>query len=103
MLIASQTWVNDFKDTYRIRRRKFTRYTTSKDSATLEETLNSTQRFQKFVALEIPKFDLHVVINIDRTGCEYKVNVKRTLTHIGQKVVEVNTENLNTVTHSYTA
>jgi hypothetical protein len=70
------------------------------DSATLEQTLNSAQKFQKFVASEIPRFDLVCVIITDQTGCECRVNLKRTLMHIGEKAAEVNIVKLNKVTCS---
>jgi hypothetical protein len=65
-------------------------------SASLEENLSSAQRFQKFVA--IPEFDLDFVVNTEQTGCECRVNMKCTLTHIGERAVEVNIGNINKVT-----
>ena len=35
-------------------------------------------------------------------GCEYRMNVNRTLEYRGQKTVEVNIGDMNKVTHSYT-
>jgi hypothetical protein len=49
-LAVSWTWVRDFKKTYWFHQPRVTWYTKLKDSTSLEETLNSRQRFQKFLA-----------------------------------------------------
>ena len=51
----------------------------------------------------IPRFDLNFVINTDQTGCEYRSDVRRSLSEKGEKLTEVFIGDFNKVTHSYTA
>jgi hypothetical protein len=59
--------------------------------------------FQKRTATLIPDYSRDCVINTDQTGCEYRVNIRRTLSHQGEKTTEVLVLDVNKITHSYTA
>lgn len=100
---ASDSWVKFFKRKHRIRQRKITKYISRRDVATLEETVESAQRFQTQTRQIIPKFDLDFVINTDQTGCNYQTTYNRSLEFKGTKTVLVKKHNLNKITHSYTA
>lgn len=53
---------------------------------------------QKRLAKKIAYFPLDYVINTDQTGCEYRVDVRRTLTTKGQKMIDVFLGDFNKVT-----
>jgi len=100
---ASHGWIIKFKAFYSIRQRKITRYLKSKHALNLSTILKEAEKFQKRLAKKIAYFPLDYVINTDQTGCEYRVDVRRTLTTKGQKIVDVFLGDFNKVTHSYTA
>ncbi|XP_076667942.1 uncharacterized protein LOC143368768 [Andrena cerasifolii] len=100
---ASHTWVTKFKLRNRITQRKVTRFVSKKDTISFQDTLQAAQVFQDQVRDVIPSFDDRLVINTDQTGCEYKIELKRTLSYKGEKITEVATGSLNKMTHSYTA
>lgn len=95
--------MNKFKAMYSIRQKKVTRYLKSKHSLCLSTILTKAEKFQKRISKKIPHFYRDFVINIDQTGCEYRVDVHRTLTNKRDKNVEVYLGDFNKVTHSYTA
>jgi hypothetical protein len=66
-----------------------TKYISSRDNTTFEETVKAAELFQKQTATLIPDYDCDCVINTDKTGCEYHVNIRRTLSHQGEKTTEV--------------
>lgn len=69
-----------------------------------EALMESAKLFQQQVSkVQIPNYDPDFVINTDQTGCEYRVGIDRTLSHMGDKTVNVYLGDLNKVTHSYTA
>lgn len=100
---ASPTWVTKFKTTHSIRQRKVTRYLKSTKALDLPTIWKEAEKFQKRVANIIKSFSPDFVINTDQTGCEYRVDVRRTLATKGQKMVDVFLGDFNKVTHSYTA
>ncbi|XP_077279989.1 uncharacterized protein LOC143907229 [Temnothorax americanus] len=99
---ASSTWVTVFKRRHKIKQRKITKYVSHKDVATLEETLQSAERFQIQTKNIIPNFNLDFVINTDQTGCNYQTTYNRSLEFQEVKTVFVK-KNINKITHSYTA
>lgn len=101
--IASLSWVKKFKHTNNIRQRKVTRYIKSKKALDISLIMNEAESFQKRVSKLILNYDPNFVINTDQTGCEYRSEICRTLSHRGEKVTEVFLGDFNKVTHSYTA
>lgn len=69
----------------------------------LSVILKEAEKFQKRIATQISNFHPDFVINTDQTGCEYRVDVHRTLANKGDKTVEVFLGDFNKITHSYTA
>ncbi|XP_076302087.1 uncharacterized protein LOC143220302 [Lasioglossum baleicum] len=51
----------------------------------------------------IKDFHMDFVINTDQTGCQYQSTYGRTLAQRGSKVVSVQMQSVNKMTHSYTA
>jgi hypothetical protein len=100
---ASSTWVTAFKRKHKIKQRKITKYVSKRDIATMEETVEAAEKFQRQTKLLISKFDLDLVINTDQTGCQYQMTYNRSLDYQGVKTVLVKKQNLNKLTHSYTA
>lgn len=100
---ASLRWVTKFKSKYKIPQRKVTKYVAAKDRASLEETIKSAEIFQKQTARLLQNFDAKFVINTDQTGCEYRMDIKRTLSYKGEKTVQLAVRDKNKITHSYTA
>lgn len=100
---ASRTWLVNFKQNNCIRMRKVTRYVKPSENKSLEDLLQKAKDFQAECSLLLPKYNLDFVINTDQTGCEYRMNVQRTLTDKGAKIVEAYIGDLNKVSHSYTA
>ncbi|XP_067214157.1 uncharacterized protein [Linepithema humile] len=101
--IASHTWAVKFKQTFKIRQRKVTRYIKSKNALNIPNILKKAEKFQKRIARQIFKFDRDYVINTDQTGCEYRVDVRRILSTKGEKSTKVFLGDFNKITHSYTA
>lgn len=100
---ASHSWVTKFKASHFIRQRKVTRYLKSKHALDLPTILKEAEKFQKRIAKRISNFHPDFVINTDQTGCEYRVDVRRTLAKKGDKIIDVFLGDFNKVTHSYTA
>ncbi|KYM98426.1 hypothetical protein ALC62_10866 [Cyphomyrmex costatus] len=100
---ASLTWVKVFKRKHKIKQRKITKFVSKRDIATLEETVQAAEQFQRQTKCLISKFDLDFVINTDQTGCQYQMTYNRSLDFRGVKTVFVKKQSLNKLTHSYTA
>lgn len=65
--------------------------------------IKSAEKFQTLIKAISTDYNPDFIINTDQTGCEYRVNVSRTYTHTGEKLVQLYIGDLNKVTHSYTA
>ncbi|GBN35976.1 hypothetical protein AVEN_22431-1 [Araneus ventricosus] len=100
---ASESWVKKFKNKHGIRQRKVTKFVSKRETATIEETLASAATFRKQALKLIPNFNKDYVINTDQTGCQYQSNYNRTLAVKGSKTIFVKRNDMNKVTHSYTA
>ncbi|KAK1131848.1 hypothetical protein K0M31_015998 [Melipona bicolor] len=61
------------------------------------------EKLQGSVSNSIKNFETQYVISTDRTGCEYRFNIRRSLSYNGEKAVEDYLEDFNKVTHNYTA
>ncbi|EFN85047.1 hypothetical protein EAI_12586, partial [Harpegnathos saltator] len=105
--VASSTWLTNFLREYRISNRRVVRYISKKEAILPETVIKSAKEFQTLIRAISPDYDPNFVINTDQTGCQYRVNVSRTYTHTGQKLVQLyidlNKGDLNKVSHSYTA
>jgi hypothetical protein len=101
--VASSTWLTNFLHDYRISNRRVVRYVSKKEAITPEVVIKSAKQFQTLIQAISPDYDPDFVINTDQTGCEYRVNVSRTYTHTGEKLVQLYIGDLNKVSHSYTA
>lgn len=62
-----------------------TKYISSNDHESFENRFASGEIFQRQTSEIIKNYDVDFVINTDQTGCEYRVNVHRTLSHQGEK------------------
>lgn len=100
---ASQSWIDRFKNKYKIRQRKITRYISNKEHASLDEILESAERFQIQTRAIMPEYDFDFVINTDQTGCQYQITYNRTLAPQGSKTVLIKKKSLHDISHSYTA
>ena len=100
---ASKSWVIEFKEEYRIRQRKVTRYIKPSEKKSVIDIEQIAKNFQKQCSAEIGKYNPKLVLNTDQIGCEYRANIQRTLDNKGSKSVEVYIGDLNKVTHSYSA
>jgi len=100
---ASMSWVERFKNKYKIKQRKITKFVNKREHATLEEILESVQRFQVQTKAIMPDFELDYIINTDQTGCQYQMTYNRTLATQGSKTVLVKKKSLHDISHSYTA
>ncbi|KYN27428.1 hypothetical protein ALC57_03184 [Trachymyrmex cornetzi] len=101
--VASESWVTRLKASNRICQRKVTRYIKSINALDTDTIISEATKFQKRISKIITKFDLNFVINTDQTGCEYRSDVRRSLSGKGEKLTEVFIGDFNKVTHSYTA
>ncbi|KYN22474.1 hypothetical protein ALC57_05125, partial [Trachymyrmex cornetzi] len=101
--VASKSWVTRLKASNRICQRKVTRYIKSINALDTDTIISEATKFQKRISKIITKFDLNFVINTDQTGCEYRSDVRRSLSGKGEKLTEVFIGDFNKVTHSYTA
>ena len=101
--MASKHWVTRFKKEHRIRHRHVTKYVSNSDRDSFENTSKAAKLFQEQTSDIIKKYDPDFVINTDQTGCEYRINIHRTLSHKGEKSTEVQIKDINKATHSYTA
>ena len=99
---ASYSWVARFKKEFHIGQRRVTRYIKPTEAKSLDDVLKALKEYEQEYASVIPKYDQDFVINTDQIGCEYRINVHRTLEHRGKKSVQVNIGDMNKVTHSYT-
>jgi len=100
---ASNHWVANFKKKYNISQRRVTKYVSKKERSTFEELSDIAAKYQQQTSNIITNFDPDYVINTDQTGCEYKISSNRTLTHKDEKMTEIAVQQLNKLTHSYTA
>ena len=62
---ASLRWAADFKARHKIRQRKVTKFISKRDMATLEETMEAPEKFQKQTKKLILKYIPHFIINTD--------------------------------------
>lgn len=65
---ATDAWVKKFKRKHGIRQRKVTKYVSSTEVATMEETLEAAENFRSDVRDLLPQFMPDFVINTDQTG-----------------------------------
>jgi len=56
---ASIPWTSRFKKKYRIKQRSITRFVSSRDCATLEETIQAAEKFQQQINAITPEFELY--------------------------------------------
>jgi hypothetical protein len=73
---ASAGWVKDFKKNTKLDRH-VTKYISSRDNMTFEETIKAAELFQKLTVAVVPDFYLDYAINSYQTGCEYRVNIRK--------------------------
>ena len=69
----------------------------------MEDTTKAATKFQAQTCAIIERSNPDYVINTDQTGCEYRTPIKRTLSFKGEKSTIVGVQNINKITHSYTA
>jgi hypothetical protein len=99
---ASNSWINKFKITYRIRSRKVTKFET-RSSFENEEALK--QKAKDFVrnSLEIIKdYPEDHIFNTDQTGFNYEMHSNRTLSYIGESNTSLLIKSRYATSHSYT-
>ena len=99
---ASPAGMNRFKKEYRISQRRATKYIKQTERRSFEEIEGTTAEFQAEIRSITSSSNLDFIINTDQMGCEYWVNVLRTLEPTGEKRVELYHGDLNKVAHSYT-
>ena len=99
---ASPTWLNRFKSEFCISQRRVKKYIKQTERRSPEEIQRSAENFQAEIRSLTVASNLDLVINTDQMGCEYRLNIQRTLEHTGEKRVELYIGDLNKVTHSYT-
>jgi hypothetical protein len=100
---ASSTWLHLFKTQNRICSRKICRYVSKSEQRSFEELEQTAATFRKQVCNAMRKYDEDYVLNSDQTGCEYRSDIKRTLTFKSEKTVKAFMGDRSKVTHSYTA
>lgn len=101
--IASKSWVDRFKKKHGIRQRKITKFISYKEIGSIEEVMNSAEKFRRQTKALMSAFDLDYVINTDQTGCQYETTYNRALVEKGAKTVFIKKKNIDVTTHSYTA
>ncbi|XP_025156211.1 uncharacterized protein LOC112588977 [Harpegnathos saltator] len=101
--VTSNTWFTSFLREYKISNRRIVRYLSKREIISPQAVMESALHFQELIRSISSDYDPDFIINSDRTGCEYRVNVARTYTHTGEKFVQLYIGDLNKVTHSYTA
>ncbi|CAK9809181.1 hypothetical protein ANTQUA_LOCUS5921 [Anthophora quadrimaculata] len=101
---TSRSWLINFKRKHNIRQRQVTRYLSRRKITTLQEIEESAKRFhQTKNIITAGKIPPHFIINTDQTGCEYRTNIKRSLSHKGEKATQIAIDSISKITHSYTA
>ncbi|KAJ8960708.1 hypothetical protein NQ314_006019 [Rhamnusium bicolor] len=100
---ASNSWVKRFKRKYKIRQRKITKYVTQSETAWVEEILLSAEKFRLQTRELMSLYDNDFVIKSVQTECQYHSPFGRSLAEQGAKTVLVKKQNLNKMTHLYTA
>jgi hypothetical protein len=98
--IASVWWARKFKRKYPIRQRKITKFVSSNDVSTLEETVAAPERFQQETRVLMENYSHDFVINTDQSGCQYHMVFNRSRDYQGAKSVLVKKQNLAKTTHS---
>ena len=68
----------------------------------LEYVVASATAFQNECRLTIQHYEKDYVLNTDQMGCEYRVDVYRTMEHIDTTRVDAFIGDMNKVTHGYT-
>lgn len=86
---ASRQWLDKFKKRHRIKQRQITKYVSEKDYVTMEEVLQTADKFQTQTKALMSQFHKDFIINTDQTGCQYNIPYSRTLEHQGAKTVIV--------------
>lgn len=74
---------------YRISNRRVVRYISKKEAISPEAIIQSAEHFQTLIQAISPDYKPDFVINTDQTSCEYRVNVSRTYTHTGEKLIQL--------------
>jgi hypothetical protein len=67
-----------------------------------KQVKQAAELFKKHTDTVIRDYRLDYVINTDQTGCEYSVNIRRALSHKGEKTTEVLVHDINKIIHFYT-
>ncbi|XP_025832862.1 uncharacterized protein LOC108734939 [Agrilus planipennis] len=100
---ASNRWVAKFKQRHNICQRKITRFVSEKETYSIETILASAETFRLQTKQLISNFNSDFIINTDQTGCQYQSHFNRTLTDKGSKTVFANVQDMNKLSHTYTA
>jgi hypothetical protein len=98
---ASNSWINRFKNKYRIRSRKITKFINITPAMDKQKTENAIQ-FVNNSKLLFQNFDHDHILNTDQSGFNYEMYSQRTLSDVGESKTEVSATSLNALTHSYT-
>ncbi|XP_032675579.1 uncharacterized protein LOC116846167 isoform X2 [Odontomachus brunneus] len=100
--VASNSWLTSFIREYKISSRRVVRYISKKEIVSPESVMESTIHFQYLIKAMLPDYDPDFIINSDQMDCEYRINVTRTYTHTGEKLVQLYIGDLNKISHTYT-
>ncbi|KAJ8668959.1 hypothetical protein QAD02_000218 [Eretmocerus hayati] len=90
---ASKSWIGEFKQKHRIRMRKITRYVKPTEYNNEATMMENNQNFRTNCSEKMKNFK--IAINTDQTGCEYRVDVARSLAPRGSKAVNAYIGDLN--------
>lgn len=101
--VASHSWLNKFKNKFRISSRKVSKFVSVKSSRNSEEIENeSVELILKFNDIYKENFEPTEILNTDQSGFRYHHLGNRTLSFKGEKMTSIVVPSLNPTTHSYT-
>lgn len=101
--VASDTWINRFKNNNQIVSRKITKFITLEASRNVDTIETEGLAFHLDIIDNImPNFEADEIWNFDQSGIQYENHGGRTLSFKGLKDIEARARSMNSLTHSYT-
>lgn len=99
---ASDSWILNFKNKYRISSRKVTKFVTRRQFVNQEELEDNAITFTLECRDKFKDFDRNNIINFDQSGFNYELTIPRTLSNVNERNTFCLIRCSHAITHSYT-
>jgi hypothetical protein len=99
---ASDTFIDSFKQKFKIVSRKVTKFVNRKDFISSDEIEDRANAFTLECREKCAEFERSKIFNFDQSGINYEMTIGRTLSHKGERRTFCLTKSSNAISHSFT-